>query len=91
MTLLEALQDIQYSTSWGIWAEKIDGKFNIGSEARYGQQIFENGGLLDDWCYVCDGEFASDRFVIWQNGSGEVEWDDDFTDELIEELNSILD
>ena len=66
MKLNEALQNIEYSSSWGIWAELIDGKFTEESKARYGQSIFENGGLLDDYVYVCNGEYPSD----WAVGYG---------------------
>jgi len=46
---------LSYEQSWGIWAEKIDGKFDLEeSDARLGQFVFENGGLLDEYELVGD-------------------------------------
>lgn len=45
---------LSYDSSWGIWAEKIDGKFEMESEARFGQFMFDNGGMNDD-CELVGG------------------------------------
>jgi hypothetical protein len=46
---------LSYDPSWGIWAEKIDGRFDLEkSEARFGQFAFDNGGMLDDYDLVGD-------------------------------------
>ena len=45
MTLKKAIEKIDYNSNWVIYAEF---PFVAGSEARYGQLHFENGGLLDD-------------------------------------------
>ena len=88
MNLEEALKNIQYDRSWGIYAEKIDGKFTLESPARYGRVIFENGGLLDDKEYVCNGEFPSDKRVEWcEDSEDDGVWDWQFMDHLIEILN----
>lgn len=65
MRLIDALLEIQYDSNWGIWAELIDGKLEPYSEARFGQKVFENGGLLDDWVFVCNGETAGDHIDEW--------------------------
>ena len=54
-TLKELASNISYDSSWGIWAELIDGKFTADSQARYGQRQFENGGVLDGFEFVADG------------------------------------
>ena len=47
-TLIEYLTDsLSYDNSWAIYAEKIDGEWKPESPARFGQRVFENGGLLD--------------------------------------------
>ena len=90
MKLLEALQNIQYDNSWGIWAELLDGKLTEESPARYGQVQFENGGLLDNYVMVCTGELPADRLVEWCDDSDESEWDWQFTETLLNELNEGL-
>jgi len=66
MKLIDALLNIQYNAAWGVWAELNEvGKLEEGSRARCGQKIFENGGLLDDWVYVCDGEQIGDWLTEW--------------------------
>lgn len=51
---------LSYDSQWGVWAEKIDGKFHLESEARFGQFIFENGGMLDNFESVGNNQFLSD-------------------------------
>lgn len=91
MKLIEALLNIQYDSSWGIWAELIDGKLQEDSEARYGQKIFENGGLLDDKVYVCDGQQIGDWLTEWlgctPNSENAPELDPYWIDEYLGELN----
>lgn len=54
-TLIEILTNtLQYDNQWGIYAEKIDGKFTPESPARFGQSQFENGGVLDNKEHVCN-------------------------------------
>ena len=53
--LKELASNISYDSSWGIWAELIDGKFAADSQARYGQRQFENGGVLDGFEFFADG------------------------------------
>ena len=61
---------IAYDTQWGVWAKKVDGKFDLDAEARFGQFVFENGGILDDFecvgnneaiCYQRDEYCGSDE------------------------------
>lgn len=87
MKLKDALQNIQYDSSWGIWAKKIDGAFTEESEARYGQLAFENGGLLDDFEFACNGEQPHDWATSWADGGDS---NDSFEDIeiLIDELNN---
>lgn len=52
---------LSYDQSWGVWAEKIDRKFDLEeSDARFGQFAFENGSLLDDYELVGNNEFLTD-------------------------------
>jgi hypothetical protein len=66
MSSYRSLKDIllmgglTYSSQWGIYAQKIDGMFKEESLARFGQRIFENGGLLDDCCYFGNNESIVD-------------------------------
>ena len=78
--LKDLAASIQYDSSWGIWAELINGKFTPDSEARYGQRQFENGGLLDEFEFFADGEKIGDSISEYCDG------DDDFTEEAISEL-----
>jgi hypothetical protein len=85
MTLITALETIGYDSGWGIWAELIDGQLKPESEARYGQAIFENGGLLDDFVFVCSGEKAGDHISEWQDDDGDLI--DGWFEELIDPIN----
>jgi hypothetical protein len=60
-TLKELASSISYDSSWGIWAELIDGKFTADSQARYGQRQFENGGVLDGFEFFADGQKIVDN------------------------------
>ena len=87
MKLSQALQTVNYESSWGIWAQKVDGLFTAESDARFGQVCFENGGLLDCMEFVCNGEHPHD----WDNSCNEGLIDvDSFADidVLIDELNA---
>lgn len=88
MTLSQALQNVSYDASWGIWAEKnVDGSFTDKSESRFGQVCFENGGLLDDMDFVCNGERPHEWANSWADGDSEFDsWAD--IDVLIGELNT---
>ena len=56
---------IQYDSSWGIWAELINGEFTPESQARYGQNQFENGGILDGFEFFADGQKIGDHYSDW--------------------------
>jgi hypothetical protein len=85
MKLIEAIPAIQYDSNWGIWAELIDGQLKPESKARYGQVIFENGGVLNDDVFVCDGETAGDVISEWKDENGDL--DNGWFDELIDLIN----
>lgn len=57
MKLYEAIIKIGYDDSWGIWAEV---PFSPEGEARIGQRIFENGGLLDEKVFFATGTECGD-------------------------------
>jgi hypothetical protein len=85
-TLIEYLTDsLSYDSSWAIYAEKIDGKWKPESPARFGQRIFENGGLIDDCELFNTNESIVDAREAY------TESDDDFIQEwaehYIEEMN----
>ena len=91
MKLIDALLNIQYDPTWGIWAELNEvGKLEEGSRARHGQLIFEQGGLLDDWVYVCNGEQIGDWLTEWLGCSPNAEdapdldpfWIDEYLDQV---------
>ena len=66
MILVDALLSIQYDAAWAIWAElNEEGKLEENANARHGQKIFENGGRLDDWVFVCNGEQIGDWLTEW--------------------------
>ena len=66
LTLIEAIIKIGYDSQWGVYAEKIDGKFTPESPARIGQRRFENGDVLDGAEYFANGEWIGDRFADWE-------------------------
>lgn len=51
---------LSYDSSWGVWAEKIDRKFDLELDARFGQFCFENGGMVDDYEPVGNNQFITD-------------------------------
>ena len=88
-TLKDALIDANYDSAWGIWAKRTNGRFELGSPARYGQLVFENGGRLDDFEFVCRCDYPSDARVKWLDGAEEDgDWHDGFLEELIDQLNA---
>lgn len=95
-TLIDILTGtLSYDSSWGIYAEKIDGEFKPESSARFGQRQFENGGLLDDCKFFLSNESAQDRLdslTGYTDGTAEErEHVDEFLHEaaemLIDEIN----
>lgn len=85
-TLLEIMTGgLSYDSSWAVYAQKIDGKFTADSPARFGQRIFDNGGVLDDCEYFAANDRIVDSIQAWSDG------DQDFTEEaavmLIDEIN----
>lgn len=91
LTLAQAIKSIQYDSSWGIYAEKIDGQFRADSPARYGQRQFENGGVLDECEFVMDGVRAGDE-IASQLEDVEEDMRDEMLDEavafILDELNA---
>lgn len=61
---------LQYDRGWAIYATSCD----AGAEARLGQTQFENGGVLDDKHFICNGEQLGDAILRWT--------DDEDVDEL---------
>ena len=82
MTLKDALTNAPYIPQWAIFAQKIDGKFELNSPARYAPL---KGGLIDDdgFEFVCPGDFPADARELWGEDGG---WDK-FLVYLIEQLN----
>jgi hypothetical protein len=60
-TLKNLVSNISYDSSWGIWAELVDGQFTANSQSRYGQRQFDNGGLLDGFEFFADGVQVRDH------------------------------
>jgi hypothetical protein len=87
MKLIEILTgSLSYYSSWAVYAEKIDGKFTEQSPARFGQIVFENGGLLDNLELFGSNDTIVDAIQEWTDG------DPEFTDEaariLISNINN---
>lgn len=97
-TLIDILSSsLDYSDSWGIYAERIEGEFTPQSPARFGQRIFENGGMIDDCDFFCSNTSAEDFRSNWIGSHEDYEEDFDFTDlyieageQLINEVNKSL-
>ena len=56
---------LSYWSDWGIWAELIDGEFNLNSECRIGEFCFDNGGLADDWKPFASNEEIENFIYSW--------------------------
>lgn len=89
-TLKELLsRDLDISRDWAIYAEKIDGKFEEESEARFGKIEFENGGVLDNKEFVERNEVIENQKFNWLDG--EIE-DDELKNSMVEEwISQFLD
>lgn len=83
MTLIQILTgSVSYDSSWSVYAEKINGEFVGESPARFGQNQFENGGLLDDCEFFASNERIVELIESWSEG------DADFAEEAAEMLIS---
>lgn len=83
MTLIEILTgSLSYDSSWAVYAEKINGEFCNESPARFGQRLFENGGLNDVCEFFATNERIVDAIESWSEG------DADFAEEAAEMLIS---
>lgn len=70
--------NLDYSSSWGIYAEKIEGEFRPESPARLGQRIFENGGVLDECEFFATNEAVIDQIHSYIfDGTEGLETDED--------------
>jgi len=87
-TLKEILiGDLEYSSSWGIYAEPVEGKFQPDSPARFGQKIFENGGLLDECLLFANNESVLESRANYCGLDEEAsefyeEWAEQYIDEM---------
>lgn len=89
-TLIEYLTDsISYDNSWAIYAEKVNGKWTPESPARFGQRIFENGGLNDDCDLFNTNESIVDARETYTDGDGDFvqEWAEQYIEEMNEAEN----
>ena len=69
ITLLQILTgNVAYDNSFAIYAERVGGVFCEGSPARFGQTIFDNGGLLDDCELFACNEKVCDSLASWMDG-----------------------
>ena len=89
MTLLEILSgSLAYDSSWAVYAEKINGVFQDDSPARFGQKIFENGGLLDDLEFFGNNESIVDSIYGWT--AGDEDLNEEAAQQLIQSINESL-
>jgi hypothetical protein len=65
MKLSEAITKIDYSDTVAVYAMR---PFTPDSEARIGQVVFENGGLLDDMEVFANGEKCGNWIAAWLEG-----------------------
>ena len=84
MTLKDAILNINYDSSVAIYA---DAPFSPDSEARIGQNQFENGGVLDKKEWVINGEAANDRA---ETGLEDFRDHDDFEEMVTENITDFL-
>lgn len=93
MILKELLLSIQSDSTWGIWAELIDGNFKPESPARFGQRSFANVRLFDGKYYVANGKFINQHHTLWLDyhfvsfAERDNKWCDDFISFINESLN----
>lgn len=67
MPLIELLIRLYINdNNLGIWA---DYPFTINSDARIGQNQFENGGLMDDKWFFCSCSYAIDFMDEYTEGN----------------------
>ena len=85
MKLVDAIQKIQYDSGWGIWAEA---PFTPDSEARFGQGVFENGGLLDDKIFFADGVACGEFVACYCDGESVEDFGDEAAREMIVEYEA---
>lgn len=65
-TLIQILMSgLDYSSTWAIYAERIDSKFRPEAFARFGQTQLENGGMLDNCELFAINERAIDAMSEW--------------------------
>lgn len=89
MTLIQIMTgNLNYDSSWAVYAEKIDGVFQEDSEARFGQIQFENGGLLDGCEFFATNAQIIDSIEAWAEGDpGSVV---EGAEQMIEEVNESI-
>ena len=74
---------LSYDSSWGVWAEKVDGKFELDSNARFGQFLFDNGGINDDYELVGSNAAITDSRDEYCGTDADCE---DFYEEWVEQF-----
>lgn len=82
MLLKDINQSISCDSSLAVYAEKINGQFQLNSECRFGQRVFENGGVLDD----CELFMVNDAIVheLLLYADNDEEWLEENLDEAIQ-------
>jgi len=85
MKLKDLHSKIAYDPQWGVWAEKINGEFNLESNCRFGQLMFENGGRLDGMEFLATNERIVDAISGWADGNEELEGEG--LTQFIDEMN----
>lgn len=77
--LKDLVGGIQYTSSWEIWAELIDGKFAVDSVAEYGQRQNRNG-MRDGLELFANGEKIGDHYTTWEGDFDLRDWEDEAED-----------
>lgn len=70
MRLADALINVPYCDSWGVYAIPEEDIFTQDSTARYGEKNFENGGLHPEFQKICNGTTAGDFINEWLDDDG---------------------
>ena len=82
---------LSYDPSWGLWAEKIDGKFELESDARFGQFVFDNGGMADDYELVGNNVSLTDSRDNYCGTDEDCEnFYEEWAEQFVEELNLLM-
>jgi hypothetical protein len=74
-TLSDLSTQINYDSQMAVYAEKINGEFTENSKMRFGQTVFENGGILDNMEFFATNEDIVSTMLDYMDGEEELEYE----------------